>query len=498
MKADMRFKKILLIQAKYDSVFSNVLPAGIGYLSEFLTSHGVDNEVFDLNVRKKTEEKLFARMEEYRPDLVGFSMMSLNYKYNYEVISRLKARYPQVKMAAGGAHISTMREDVLKNYAAIDYGVVLEGEETLLEMTDGKSDVADIKGLIRREDGNILYNGDRPFIQDLDALPYPRYQKFDRSDYSSLISVFSSRGCPFECTYCPVKLAIGKRFVARSPESVVAEIEYHYNKGYRDFSFRDDNFTLIQERVYRVCDEIEKKGFKDIYLMCDNGVRADKIDYKLLKRMKDVGFRMIGLGVESGEDRILKSLKKSATVKVMEDAIRTACDLGYIVELYFLIGSPGETWQDFEKTVALATKYPVMIASFYHILPYPNTELFESAKKNKYLLRSPEEYLNDGSQRRNTPFLSTPEFPIELRKNAFDYAYRITSEHTKKTRRAYSKKNAYDKFRSMGVNDRVSSFFAGIYTSGFLYDHVFNNKAALALKKRLRNRVISKKENVKV
>ncbi len=494
----MRFKKILLVQAKYDSVFSNVLPAGIGYLSEFLAYHGVDTEVFDLNVRKKTKERLFAKIEEYRPDLVGFSMMSLNYKHNYEVMNRLKARYPQIKIASGGAHISTMREDALKNCAAMDYGVVLEGEETLLELTEGKINIADIKGLIHREGGDIVYNGDRPFIQDLDTLPYPRYQKFDRSDYSSLISVFSSRGCPFECTYCPVWLAIGKRFVARSPESVITEIEYHYNKGYRDFSFRDDNFTLIQERVYRVCDEIEKKGFKDIYLMCDNGVRADKIDYKLLKRMKEVGFKMIGLGVESGDDRILKSLKKSATVKVMEEAIKTACDLGYIVELYFLIGAPGETWQEFEKTVALATKYPVMIASFYHILPYPNTELFESAQKNKYLLRSPEEYLNDGSQRKNTPFLSTPEFPCELRKKAFDYAYRATSEHIKKTRRAYSKKNAYDKFRSMGANDMMASFFAGLYTSGFLYDHVFNNKAALALKKRLRKRAVLKKECVKV
>lgn len=484
----MIFEKILLVQAKYDSVFSNVLPAGIGYLSEFLTVNGIENDVFDLNVAKNTEKRLFEKIRRFEPDLVGFSMMSLNYKYNYGVLGRIKALFPEVRVAAGGAHVSTMREEVLRSCPAIDYGIVLEGEETILELSKGV-EPSGIKGLIYRTGDKIIYNGDRPFIRDLDILPYPRYEKFDKGDYSSLISLFSSRGCPFECTYCPVQLAIGRRFVTRSAKNVVDELEHHYNLGHREFSFRDDNFTLIRDRVYEVCDEIERRKLKGLYLMCDNGVRADKIDYSILKRMKEVGFRMIGLGVESGEDRILKSLKKSATVKTMEDAIKTACDLGYIVELYFLIGSPGETWQDFEKTVSLATRYPVMIASFYHILPYPRTELFESVKKSGYLLRAPEEYLNDGSQRVNTPFLSTPEFPYELRKKAFDHAYRVTSKYTRKTRRAYSRKNAHEKFSSMGFGKRTSSVLAGIYTNSMVYDHIIGNRFISNARKRIKNRM---------
>jgi len=488
----MRFKKVLLIQAKYDSVFSNVLPAGIGYLSEFLTSIGIDNDVFDLNIAKNTPDVLYGRMADLKPDLVGFSMMSLNYKYNYEVIRMIKKDFHGVKVIAGGAHVSTMRQDVLKDCDAIDYAATLEGEFTLKELMEG-GDPALIKGLIRREEGRIAYSGDRAFIEDLDCLPYPRYEKFRKADYSSLVSLFSSRGCPFECTYCPVKLAIGRRFVARSARSVIDEMEYHYNQGYRQFSFRDDNFTLVQDRVYEVCDQIERRNFKDLYLMCDNGVRADKIDRRLLKRMKEVGFRMIGLGVESGDDRILRSLKKSATVSVMEEAIRTACELGYIVELYFLIGAPGETWQEFEKTVRLAAKYPVMIASFYHILPYPNTELFDLVKRNGYLLRSPEEYLNDGSQRRNTPFLSTPEFPLDLRRKAFDYAYRSTSAPIKRARRAYSRDNLRRKLAQRGLPDSLAYVLARIYTTAFLYDHIFNNPFVSKLRKQLKNRLISRK-----
>lgn len=488
----MRFNKVLLVQARYNSTFSNVLPAGIGYLSEFLTSRGVSNDVFDLNVIKNTEYRLHDKVSSSKSDIVGFSILGLNYKYNYDMMRNLKKKFPEIKIVAGGAHVSTMREDILKDCEAVDYAVTLEGEDTLLELINDIP-LAEIKGLIYRDGQKIVYNGDRPFIQDLDSLPSPKYDKFNKAEYSTLVSIFTSRGCPFECTYCPVQLVIGRRFIARSPRRVVDDMEFHYNRGYREFSFRDDNFTLVPERVDEICDEIERRRFKDLYLMCDNGVRADKIDYRLLKRMKDVGFKMIGLGVESGDDKILKSLKKSATVKIMEDAIKTACDLGYIVELYLLIGAPGETWEDFEKTVNLATKYPIMVASFYHILPYPGTELFEIAKKNNYLLRTPEEYLNDGSQRVNTPFISTPEFPYEIRKKAFDYAYKTTSEYIKKTKTEYSKRNAYEKFKSMGMNDVFALPFANIYSNNFMHDYVFNNSIFSSLRKVIKKRSVLKR-----
>jgi anaerobic magnesium-protoporphyrin IX monomethyl ester cyclase len=489
----MGFKRVLFVQAKYDSTFSNVLPAGIGYLSEFLDSKGITNDVFDLNVARNTEEKLREKIKSFSPDLVAFSMMSLNYKYNYDVMRGIKRSMPGIKIAAGGAHISTMRQDVLRDCAEIDYGVVLEGEYTLLELCSGDRPLTDIKGLIHRSQGAVVYNGDRPFIRDLDSLPFPTYAKFDKGDYLPLMSVFSSRGCPFECTYCPVKLAIGRRFVTRSPKSVVDEMEFHYRRGCRQFSFRDDNFTLEQDRVYKICDEIDARGLTGLYLMCDNGVRADKIDSKLLARMKASGFRMIGLGVESGSDEVLKRLKKSSTVSDMEKAIKAACDLGYIVELFLLIGAPGETWQDFEKTVELAGRYPVQAASFYHILPYPNTELFDEAKRDKYLLRSPEEYLNDGSQRRNTPFLSTPEFPYELRKKAFDYAYRATAASTKNARREYSRRNVREKLERRGVSSALASMVANIYTIDFIYSSLSNNALAVNLKKYLsRQKAVSR------
>jgi radical SAM superfamily enzyme YgiQ (UPF0313 family) len=123
----MRFNKLLLVQSRYDSAFSNVLPGGIGYLSEFLDSQGIDNDVFDLNVKSNTEELLRGKIRSYGPDLIGFSMMSLNYRHNYAVVENLKRVFGGLKVVVGGAHLSTLREEVLRECKAIDYGVTLEG-----------------------------------------------------------------------------------------------------------------------------------------------------------------------------------------------------------------------------------------------------------------------------------------------------------------------------------------------------------------------------------
>ena len=483
----MRFKKVLLVQSKYDSTFSNVLPAGIGSLSEYLSWRGIDNDVFDLNLKGTDLKQLEKKVKTCKPDLIGFSMMSLNHRFNYDIMHSLKETFPHISFVAGGPHISTVREEALIGCKDIDYAVVLEGEETLLELINSEKEVNDIKGLMHRSDKHgIIFNGERPFLKHLDDLPFPKYEKFDKTKYSNLISIFSSRGCPYECIYCPVGLAIGRRFIAKSAERVVEELKYHYSMGYRIFSFRDDNFTLAKDRVYEICDEIEKSNLRKIYLMCDNGIRADQVDRKLLERMRQVGFKMIGLGVEAGNDKILKILKKKETVKEIEETIRNACELGYLVELFFLIGTPQETWHDFEDSVNLATKYPVMAASFYHILPYPNTELFEIVKRNNYLLREPEEYLNDGSQRVNTPFFETPEFSYQDRKEAFIFANRKVSKHLKKVHRALYRKNMFERLMHIGLNKNIANGLATLYATTFIHDYVFNNKVTSNLKEKLR------------
>lgn len=488
----MKFSKILFVQARYDSEFSNVLPAGIGYLSEFMSANGIRNDVFDLNLKENTSDALFEDIRRHRPDIVGFSLMSLNYKQNYSVIDRVKKLFPAITIVMGGPHISTVREKVLRECSGIDYGVVLEGEYTLAELIRGEKPIEETRGLLfRSADGSIAFTGERPFIRDLDSIPFPRYEKFEKRRYAPLISILTSRGCPFQCIYCPIQLAIGRRFVPRSPENVCREIEYHYASGYREFSFRDDNFTLIPERVFKLCDELEKKRFKDIYFMCDNGVRADTLSFELLERMYQVGFRMIGMGAESGSDKVLKALKKGQTLAATERVLGWASKLKYKIELYFLIGSPQETWDDFVKSIELVERFPIMKASFYQLLPYPNTELFEIVSKKGQLLRPPEEYLNDGSQRRNTPFFRSEEMSYDDRVRAFDYANERLAPHLKRVNQMFYRENARAKFKRMGMADGVAETLTSVYCSDFLHDHVFNNKPLVSIKTRIRKALLA-------
>lgn len=480
----MRFNKVLLIQAQYDKTFSNVLPYGIGILSEVLTRNNIENDIFDLNMDRSVP-RLLEKIRAFKPDLTCVSLMSLNYKHTFRVMREIKGLFKSIKIIAGGPHISTVRGEALKTEEAIDYGAVLEGEDTLLEICGGR-EIPDIKGLLYRDSsGNVKYTGDREFKANLDEIPFPKYEKFQKSQYPQLITIITSRGCPYECIYCPVNLAIGRRLRFRSAANIVDEIEYHYNQGYREFSFRDDNFTFKEDHVYGICDEIEKRGLKGLYLMCDNGVRADKVNLKLLTRMKEVGFKMLGFGIESGSQKVLNNIKKRTKLEDMKKAVDLACQLGYKVELFFLIGSPGETWNDFMESVKLATTFPISIASFYQLLPYPGTELFDYVSGKGYLLSGPETYLNRGSQRKNTPFFQTPELSYKERRKAYKVAIKAVkgSPVLKKAKRKFYESNVRTKLSSLGIRGALQEVVCHIYCNEFLHDHIFNSRFILGVKK---------------
>lgn len=426
----------MLVNLAYPGYLGNVstLPAGLGYVAQSLEESHIDCDVLDLGLwpDKQEKKRLQRKIEACGPDLLGISMMTLGYKGHYELISSVKQYAPQLTVVVGGPHISTFREEALARCPAIDFGIVLEGDQSFVELCQGK-ELSAIKGLVYRKEGGIVYTGDREFITDLDSLAFPRYRKFELKQYSPEIPIVTSRGCPYSCIYCPVQKAIGRKFRCRSAASVVEEMGYWYGQGFRDFSIWDDNFTLAESRVYEICDMIQGRGWKDINLKVPNGVRADRVTRPMLERMRQVGFSMLSFGVESGSDKVLKNLKKGETVATLEKAIADACDLGYEVFLYFLIGSPGETWQDFEQSLALAQKYPVAEARFYTLVLFPGTELMEWAKANDYLLNPPERFLNDIPHFQPQPCFATPEMSAAQRVRAFKLGWQVT----RKQRRAF-------------------------------------------------------------
>jgi len=429
----MRYRKVLLLNAAYKKNYYDLqaeLPVGLGYIAEALKREGIEYDVLDMDLGYKFKD-LVEKVFSFKPELIGLSMMSPCYKNNYELIGKIKNKFPSVDLVVGGPHISLMKEKVMEGCRGIDLGVLGEGEMTMVKLCRGE-ELKSIKGLLFREDGEIINTGPCDFIQDLDFLGFPKYERFELGMYKDVhrdkklrIPLSTSRGCPYSCTFCMGYISLGKKFRPRSVESVVKEMEYWYQEGHKDIRIIDDNFTMRKERVYEICDEIKKKKLSDLRLSCDNGIRADKVDKDLLLRMREVGFWKLDFGVEAGNNRILKNIKKKEKIEVIEEAIKVACEVGFDVELTFLIGSPGETWSDIQDGVDLALKYPIVSAEWYHIEPYPGTKLHEWLRERGFIVKAPHEYLNSHSRRRNYPIFITPELSLKDRKKAWKYTRRV-------------------------------------------------------------------------
>lgn len=475
----MRYKRVLLIKPSYQGSYYGALhpPVGIGYIAESLAAHNIEYAVIDMSF-KYNMKSIISKINQFHPDLLGFSMMSFMYNQSYRLIKRIRQTFPDIPVIVGGAHTSTFREKVLDSVPEVDFATTIEGEETIVELCTGKP-IPDIKGLLfRSNDGNVIYNGDRRFIQDLDSLPFPKYENFELKKYVfDDIDICSSRGCPHRCIFCSVKAVSGRKLRVRSAQSVVDEIQFWYGRGYRKINFIDDNFTFYYDRVYEICDEIEKRGLTDLRITNANGIRADRSDRKLLKRMKEVGFYYIGFGVECGNDKILRNIKKGETINQIRGAIGDAVDLGYDVVLNFLVGSPGETMKDIEDSVRLATQFPVLDARFNNLTPTPKSELFDWIGENGFFVRKPEDYLNDVTSWSYEPVFYTPEMSVSEKKQALAY--------TRSVRRDVLKKAFVRKMKHMKM---LSRLLAPLAVSDFSMNLLMQSRGLLRLAEAIRGR----------
>lgn len=416
----MRYERVLLVNPPSRGEWRGIRPhIGLGYIAEKLHDSGIEYDVLDMNLGYRFKH-LIEKIDTFKPDLIGMTLLTLEHKKFYEMICGVKERFPEVTTVVGGPHVTIMKEQVLKDCSGVDYGITYEGEQTLGELCRYNTDLHKIKGLIFRDNGEIKSNPSRKFVENLDELSWPRYEKFELKRYIPEAEIYSSRGCPHKCIFCPNRI-ISPVFRVRSPGHVVDEMEYWYERGYRQFNFDDDNFNMEKDRVYQICDEIERRKLRNLFLRCSNGIRADRVDRALLSRMKEVGFNYIAFGADAANDKMLRLVKKGETIEQIEQAVKNAVELGYNVKLLFVVGTPGETRDDVEDKVRLAMKYPLQDVHFYNIIPYPGTELFEWVKSNNRFLKKPENYLNDVTFCEINPIFDTPDLSAEERIQVFKY-----------------------------------------------------------------------------
>ena len=431
----MGFQRVLLISPPSSSYLGAARPPqNLGFLARALLENQIDYDILDMRLGYEYDD-LQKKINMFRPDLIGVAMVSLEYKKTYNLISQIKTSNPEVKIVVGGPHVTVLQNEVLEECLAIDFGIVYEGEITLVELCQNGKSTHDIKGLLHRENGDIKYNGNRGFSKNLDDIQFPTYEKFELKKYINEMPFNSSRGCPLKCIFCPNKM-ITKKFRWRSAKNVVDEIEYWYKKGYRVFNYDDDNFTYFNDRVYEICDEIEKRGIVDVELRCSNGIRADRVNRQLLKRMREVGFNYIAFGVDGGNNKMLKYNKKGETIEQIEQGIKDACELGFDVKIFVITGMPHETMEDIEDSLRLALKYPIKRVLLNNPVPYPGTELYDIVKENNWFLKQPEEYLNFVSENEHVPVFETPELSkddrVEILKRCRKIERSVTREAVKR------------------------------------------------------------------
>jgi anaerobic magnesium-protoporphyrin IX monomethyl ester cyclase len=386
---------------------------GLGYLSQNLLNNGIDHQYIDMNHLKGYAE-FKSKLKKIKPDVIGITMVTPGYLRGYKLIKRIKKDFPKAKIIVGGPHVSTFMAKIFKECKEIDAGFVSEAENSLVNYLKNNNNPEKIPGVIYKKSRKIIFNPPK-LEENIDKLGFPKYEKFDLTKYSTP-SLYTSRGCPFRCVFCTVESYRRKQFRPRSVNSIIKEINYWYQKGQRLFAVEDDNFTFDYQRVSKLCDQLKKLKLKDVQFALGQGVRADRVDRRLLRKMYNTGFKYATIAVEGGNNKVLRNLKKGETIERIEKTIKDACEIGYEVRLLFVVGAKGETYQDVEDCFTIMKKYPIMYGRFNNLFPIPGTELYDWVIKEKLNFKPPEKFLNGYRMDYTEPWYETPEFSKEERK----------------------------------------------------------------------------------
>ena len=389
---------------------TSLFPLGLGYIASVLEAEGMEvclvdcaSEGYDttLNIGKDrivyglTPDEIRQRIVDFKPDLVAVSALFSTLEKRMLMIAEIaKEVDPKIVVVAGGPHVSAFYERIIRN-PAVDYCVIGEGEEImaqLLHALNGSCRFEDIGGLCRRDGGNVVIQSRRSYIENLDGLARPARHLVDMETYFRIgepqgfrieenhglrsVTMTTSRGCPFQCTYCGKGVTWGKSYRTQGVESVLNEMEHLIETyGANHFAFQDDNFTADMERAAAIFDGIVERGF-NINWEAPNGLGVNFLNPPLLEKMKASGCDSFTIAVESANDATLRRVRKPNYITLAPPVVEKAKELGITVRGYFMIGFPGETLVEVMQTVDYARRLDLAVASYSLVTPLPGTPLY--------------------------------------------------------------------------------------------------------------------------
>lgn len=378
------------------------LQLGLSYISSLLKKHGHETQL--LVASRVFQKQGLAYLDEillnFNPEVIGFSAVSSEFKFVCELADHVRAKHPNIRQVVGGAHVSLDPQSAVDRFDAICIG---EGEfpmlEYLTQLDEGRSHPTDIKNLwLKQPDGSMQQNIKRPFLSELDELPHPDREMWERwigEERSAKPSVLLGRGCPFQCTYCCHhkfrSLGEGAYVRFRNPKAIVEEIReiLMRNPHYREIYLEQETIGVKLAWTESLCDELAALNFsleKPVTFGVNLAITPN-IDYdRLFTALKRASIRYVNIGLESGNEKLRReTLKRRYTNDDVLKAVTSAKKQGLKVALFNMIGLPGETPELFQDTLDMNRKCQPdwhYTSIFY---PYPGTDLYRVCKEQGLL-----------------------------------------------------------------------------------------------------------------
>jgi len=408
---------------------------GIASISAVLKQHGFN----DIGLAYFTEQEHLDRWEQdlarNRPEIVGFYSTAEQFPYVRQLVERTP---PGIFTIVGGAHPTCFPECIDK-VPRLDAICVGEGEYPMLELArairDGH-DPSSIQNLWVRRNGQVTRNHARPFIENLDELPYEDLdlfnpqEKIDRYGLAQ-VRMMTSRGCPYQCTYCSNKRlseAQEGRYVRyRSAAHILGELNELVRKyRFQEIVFDDDIFMMNKAVMGEFCERYPKEVGKP-FVFCG---RVEMCTLEMLRKLKAAGGRRIDFGVESGNEHIRRTiLKRQMSNQKILDACRMAREAGLQVKTLNMVGLPDETPEAHLDTVRINQQINPEVASIFAFFPYPGTEAYDICLEKGYF--TPTDDLPKGYVSRRDTLLSMPQFPKrEIERCVSRFGFRIYRQHS--------------------------------------------------------------------
>jgi len=362
-----------------DPLAATLPPLDLYYIGAVLRKNQIDAKIFDCGPLCQTVEDVISAISADVPQIVGVRISTPTCEWDLGIIRKIKDKC-NVQIVVFGPHATLFEQQLISNQS-IDMVILGEPEYAFCDLAKKQKDQID--GLVYKDNGVISRNHNVRMIADLDELPFPAWdmvsvESFSQgryvSDHMPFYTILTSRGCPYGCTYCPYPIAQGEKWRARSAENVVAEIQYLVERlGMRGLLFRDPEFTVDNNRVKAICEQILEKKLSFSW-RCET--RVETVNEELLSLMARAGCVGINFGVESVTGKVLEAVgRKKIAPKEIIERVDNCKKLGIDTFCFFIIGLPGDDADTILDNIDFALTLNPTAAQFTVFTPYYGTEL---------------------------------------------------------------------------------------------------------------------------